>query len=177
MARTHQYTPTIHWTGNRGTGTSSYRDYARTHEIAGAGKPTIPGSADRAFRGDRDHWNPEELLVVSLAQCHMLWYLHLAADAGVVVTDYADEPLGTMAEEPQRSVHRSGAEAGRHRGRAVDGPARERPARRRSCDVLHRPLGELPGGSRSHHPDRAAEPLVRAASRHGEPANRVILGA
>ncbi len=100
MARTHQYTPTIHWTGNRGTGTSSYRDYARTHEIAGAGKPTIPGSADRAFRGDRDHWNPEELLVVSLAQCHMLWYLHLAADAGVVVTEYVDEPLGTMAEQP-----------------------------------------------------------------------------
>ncbi len=103
MARTHQYTPTIRWTGNRGTGTSSYRDYARTHEVSAAGKPAIPGSADRSFRGDRDHWNPEELLVVSLAQCHMLWYLHLAADAGVVVTDYADEPLGTMAEQPDGS--------------------------------------------------------------------------
>lgn len=103
MARTHQYTPTIRWTGNRGTGTSSYRDYARTHEIAAPGKPAIPGSADRAFRGDRDRWNPEELLVVSLSQCHMLWYLHLAADTGVVVTAYADEPVGTMAEQPDGS--------------------------------------------------------------------------
>ena len=83
---------------NRGTGTSSYREYGRTHEISGSDRPAIPGSADRRFRGDRDRWNPEELLVVSLAQCHMLWYLHLAAEAGLVVTAYADEPVGTMAE-------------------------------------------------------------------------------
>ena len=45
----------------------------------------IAGSADPAFRGDRTRYNPEDLLVASLAACHMLWYLHLAADAGVVV--------------------------------------------------------------------------------------------
>lgn len=98
MPRTHQYGAAIRWTGNRGTGTSSYRAYKRTHEISGESKPIIAGSADPAFRGEAERWNPEELLVVSLSQCHLLWYLHLAATAGVVVIDYTDEPVGTLSE-------------------------------------------------------------------------------
>jgi organic hydroperoxide reductase OsmC/OhrA len=100
MPRTHTYSVAIRWTGNGGTGTSSYRDYERTHEIRSPGKPVIAGSADPAFRGEAERWNPEELLVVSLSQCHLLWYLHLAATAGVVVTDYTDEPVGTLSEAP-----------------------------------------------------------------------------
>ena len=68
-----------------------------------AGKPVILGSADPAFRGDPGRWNPEELLVASLAQCHMLWFLHLAAVGGVVACAYVDEPVGTMVEHPDGS--------------------------------------------------------------------------
>lgn len=97
MAATHQYELTVEWTGDLGTGTSAYRAYSRRHEIRADDKSTvIDGSADRHFRGDTERWNPEELLVASLSQCHMLWYLHLAADAGVVVTAYIDTPTGTM---------------------------------------------------------------------------------
>jgi organic hydroperoxide reductase OsmC/OhrA len=98
MARTHDYTAEVRWTGNRGTGTSSYRDYDRAHDVSTPGKPTIAGSSDPAFRGDPARWNPEELLVASLAQCHMLWFLHLAAVSKVVVTGYVDRPQGTMLE-------------------------------------------------------------------------------
>ena len=98
MWRTHEYTAEVRWTGNRGTGTSSYRDYDRAHEVSAEQKPTIAGSSDPAFRGDPSRWNPEELLVASLAQCHMLWFLHLAAVSGVVVTEYIDRPHGTMLE-------------------------------------------------------------------------------
>jgi organic hydroperoxide reductase OsmC/OhrA len=97
MAATHRYEMTVRWTGNSGSGTSEYRSYRRDHEIHGDGKPTIFGSSDPAFRGDVTRWNPEELLVAALAQCHMLWYLHLCAAGGVVVTDYTDAPVGTMA--------------------------------------------------------------------------------
>jgi organic hydroperoxide reductase OsmC/OhrA len=96
MAVTHRYELTVRWTGNTGTGTSDYRGYRRDHEIHGDGKPMLLGSSDPAFRGDAARWNPEELLVAALAQCHMLWYLHLCAEGGVVVTDYADTPVGTM---------------------------------------------------------------------------------
>ena len=99
MVVTHSYELLVDWKGSRGTGTSSYRGYSRDHEIRAPGKPTIDGSSDPAFRGSADRWNPEELLVASLAQCHMLWYLHLACIAGVVVTVYSDSPSGTMSED------------------------------------------------------------------------------
>ena len=101
--REHRYAVVIRWTGNTGAGTSGYRDYGRTHEISdpGGAKPPIPGSSDPAFRGDPGRWNPEELLVAALSACHKLWYLHLCAEAGVVVTGYADEAEGVMEEAPE----------------------------------------------------------------------------
>lgn len=92
----HRYRLTVEWTGNRGSGTSGYRDFDRAHDIRATGKPVIEASADPAFRGQHERWNPEELLVASLSECHMLWYLHLAAASGIVVTGYLDEPVGTM---------------------------------------------------------------------------------
>jgi len=96
----HTYQATVQWTGNRGSGTSGYRAYGRDHVIRAAGKPDIPGSADPAFRGDADRWNPEELLLASVSACHKLWYLHLCADAGIAVLQYEDEAHGTMADTP-----------------------------------------------------------------------------
>ncbi len=103
MAETHRYAVTVKWTGNTGTGTSGYRNYERQHEITAAGKPNIPGSSDPVFRGDRARWSPEELLVATLSACHQLWYLHLCADAGVVVVDYVDRAEGTMEEDTDGS--------------------------------------------------------------------------
>jgi organic hydroperoxide reductase OsmC/OhrA len=93
---THRYEVAVRWTGNRGTGTSGYRDFDRAHVVEAAGPPALPGSSDPALRGDAERWNPEQLLVAALSQCHMLWYLHLAAADGVVVTEYADTAGGTM---------------------------------------------------------------------------------
>jgi organic hydroperoxide reductase OsmC/OhrA len=96
--RTHRYRVDIEWLGNRGSGTTGYRDYGREHRIEAVGKPEIPGSSDPAFLGDPARWNPEDLLVASLAACHKLWYLHLASSAGVVVTAYHDRAEGVMEE-------------------------------------------------------------------------------
>jgi organic hydroperoxide reductase OsmC/OhrA len=94
----HCYSVQVKWTGNLGQGTSEYRAYSRNHEISGAGKVALPGSSDPTFRGDPARYNPEELLVSSLSACHMLWYLHLCADAGIVVLEYEDEASGVMVE-------------------------------------------------------------------------------
>ena len=99
MSRVHTYDLTVTWTGDRGTGTSGYRAYSRAHEVTAPGLPALPGSSDPAFRGEPDRWSPELLLVAALSQCHLLWYLHLCADAGVVVTGYRDTPTGLMAED------------------------------------------------------------------------------
>ncbi|MCU0430510.1 MAG: OsmC family protein [Cytophagaceae bacterium] len=95
----HQYELSILWTGNEGEGTSSYTSYSRDHQISGIQKMTvIEGSSDKAFRGDETRYNPEELLLASLSSCHMLWTLHLCAEAGIQVLAYSDKPTGIMIE-------------------------------------------------------------------------------
>lgn len=100
VPKPHHYATTLTWTGNTGTGTSGYRAYSRAHESAVPGKPVLAATSDPAFRGDPARWNPEELLVASLSSCHMLWFPHLASEAGIVVSAYTDAAAGTMTEEP-----------------------------------------------------------------------------
>jgi len=106
--KTHTYACALDWTGNTGRGTVEYKAYARDHVFSSPGKPDLPGSADPAFRGDKSRYNPEELLVASVASCHMLWYLHLCAVAGVVVVAYRDDPVGTMVEDTARGGYFTG---------------------------------------------------------------------
>jgi len=99
MTTTHRYAIDVTWTGNTGEGTRTVRSYARDHEVTADGPAPIAASADPAFRGDPSRWNPEQLYLASISQCHMLWYLGLAAQAGVVVTAYEDHPTAVMTEE------------------------------------------------------------------------------
>lgn len=121
--RTFRYEATMTWTGNLGHGTVDYRHYGRNAELSIIGKPTIALSADPAFLGDRHRHSPEELLVAALASCHMLWYLHLCADAGIQVTSYHDQATSTMGED---------AEGG---GKFHDVTLRPRVTVARGCDV------------------------------------------
>jgi organic hydroperoxide reductase OsmC/OhrA len=95
----HRYRLQATWTGNRGQGTTGYREYDRSATIEITGKPILLASADKPFRGDPAKWNPEDLLLASLSQCHLLSYLHACVEAGVVVTAYRDEASGLMVED------------------------------------------------------------------------------
>lgn len=100
MSEVHTYAVRVRWTGDQGSGTREYLGYSRNHSIEVSGKPRISGSSDPKFHGDRTRYNPEELLVASLSACHMLWYLHLCADAGVTVVEYVDDAEGSMETNP-----------------------------------------------------------------------------
>lgn len=93
MSAVHDYSATITWTGNRGKGTSGYRAYDRTWDLASPGKPVVKCSNDPLLGGDPTLYNPEDMLISALSACHMLWYLHLASDAGIIVERYSDTPL------------------------------------------------------------------------------------
>ncbi|GLJ60487.1 peroxiredoxin [Microbacterium barkeri] len=99
MLGEHHYALTATWTGNRGTGTSGYRDYDRSVSLRIEGKPEVLASADVAFRGDGARWNPEDLLLAALSECHLLSYLHACVVRGVVVTSYVDDAVGTMRQQ------------------------------------------------------------------------------
>lgn len=99
MIGEHRYSVTARWTGDRGTGTSGYRDYDRSVTLHADGRPDLEASSDRAFRGDASRWNPEDMLLAALAQCHLLSYLHACVRAGVVVRGYRDEATAVMRED------------------------------------------------------------------------------
>ena len=103
MSVPHRYELGLRWTGNLGDGTKNVRAFTRDHDVTAAGVPTLLGSADPTFRGDASRWNPEQLLVAALAQCHLLTFLWLAAQDGVVVVAYEDTPTGTMITESDGS--------------------------------------------------------------------------
>lgn len=94
----HHYRLAATWTGNRGAGTTGYRDYDRAVTLRVEGKPELLASADKPLRGDPARWNPEELLLAALSQCHLLSYLHVAVTRGVVVTAYDDDAAGTLEQ-------------------------------------------------------------------------------
>ena len=95
----HRYSVRTTWTGDRGTGTSGYRDYDRAVTIDIEGKPALQASSDKPFRGDPTKWNPEDLLLASLSECHLLSYLHACVQSGVVVVGYEDDASGLMVED------------------------------------------------------------------------------
>lgn len=96
--KTHTYELAVEWTGNTGAGTSKPGGYSKNHVIQANGRPDILASSDPGFGGDADRYNPEELLVAALSQCHMLWFLSRCAKYGVIVNAYRDEAIGTMNE-------------------------------------------------------------------------------
>lgn len=100
MKGEHHYTASLVWTGAAAGPTKTYQGYSRAWRMEFAGKPALDGSADPTFRGDPALHNPEELLLASLATCHMLSYLALCSLKGIAVTSYSDKPEGTMKRMP-----------------------------------------------------------------------------
>jgi organic hydroperoxide reductase OsmC/OhrA len=82
--------------GNLGSGTSTTRAFSREVVIEREGKAPLLVSADHRFHGDPSLLNPEELLLASLATCHMLSYFYVAVREGFSVVDYHDEPTAGL---------------------------------------------------------------------------------
>jgi organic hydroperoxide reductase OsmC/OhrA len=76
--------------------------YPRAHLVTFGSGVEIPGTASHQVVGNRwaapNSVDPEEMLVASLSQCHMLTFLHKAREAGFVVAAYRDEAEGVMEE-------------------------------------------------------------------------------
>lgn len=96
MAKEHHFAAHLLWTGAARGPTRDYRSYSRDYRIEVEGKPPLEGSSDPHFKGDGAKHNPEDLLVVALAACHMLTYLAACARAGIEVVAYEDRASGMM---------------------------------------------------------------------------------
>ena len=89
----------------RGDQAFTDRKYSRRYRIEFDGGAMVPGSSSpevvKAPYSDPAAVDPEEAFVASLAGCHMLWFLDIAARAGFRVDRYEDDAHGLMARDKQ----------------------------------------------------------------------------
>lgn len=114
----HHYEVEVVWSG----ATSDYHSYSRNHEIHAAGQPSIAGSSDPKFRGDARRWDPEQMFVASLSQCHN-GHPHLGADVDPMhrraqqlhqcVGDLAQPAVQQRRQQGQRRLVRVAAQVAR----------------------------------------------------------------
>ncbi|MBS0328092.1 MAG: OsmC family protein [Proteobacteria bacterium] len=84
----------------RGSARFSDHRYSRRHVWRFDGGVEVPASSSphsvRLPYSSEDAVDPEEAFVASIASCHMLWFLSIAAKRGHVVDRYADEAEGFL---------------------------------------------------------------------------------
>jgi organic hydroperoxide reductase OsmC/OhrA len=103
----HQYNAEVLW--QRATHeTFTDNRYSRKHRLRFDGGTEVPGSASPSVvplpMSDAAAVDPEEAFVASLAACHMLWFLSIAAAAGYVVDRYRDAAVGVMTRNTQGNL-------------------------------------------------------------------------
>jgi organic hydroperoxide reductase OsmC/OhrA len=98
------YRATVDWALREGDDFPAGR-YSRAHTLSFDEGVSVPGSASphvvRAPFSEAAAVDPEEAFVASLSACHMLWFLHLAQEAGLSVASYRDEAEGVMEKNAQ----------------------------------------------------------------------------
>lgn len=98
-----QYTAVITW--ERSGAVFTDNRYSRGHRWRFDGGIEVPASASPHVvplpLSVAAAVDPEEAFVASLASCHMLWFLSIAAKQGFVVERYRDEAVGVMAKNSE----------------------------------------------------------------------------
>jgi organic hydroperoxide reductase OsmC/OhrA len=102
----HQYHASVHW--ERGAAIFTDNRYSRGHTWGFDAGLTVPASSSphvvRVPYSVEAAVDPEEALVAAISSCHMLWFLSLAAGAGLCVDDYRDDAVGVMGKNAAGKV-------------------------------------------------------------------------
>ena len=97
-----EHRATVHW--NRNGTPFEYKQYTRDHWWSFEGGTRVKASAAPEYLGNEELVDPERAFVAALSSCHMLTFLALAARDGLVVDDYRDEAVGTMARNENTRI-------------------------------------------------------------------------
>lgn len=103
MAFKHTFKAKLGWASKHTSSDSSKKFYSKTHQIKIEGKPVLDISAAKAFKGDPELYNPEDLLLSSLVSCHMMSYLYVCSQNGIEVLEYSDNAEATLEVAPDGS--------------------------------------------------------------------------
>jgi len=101
-----EHMATVVW--QRGSQPFTDNAYSRAHEWRFDGGATVPASASPDVvplpMSVAENVDPEEAFVASLASCHMLFFLSIAAKRGYVIDSYTDAALGYTGKNEDGKV-------------------------------------------------------------------------
>jgi organic hydroperoxide reductase OsmC/OhrA len=100
MTANHVFEATVHWPADAAQKLPPDPAYSRNSVLGCPGHPPIPGSSPTVFGGEATRYNPEELVTMALAECHMLTYLSLASRKRVAVLAYEDRATAELGKDP-----------------------------------------------------------------------------
>ncbi|WP_264535777.1 OsmC family protein [Flavobacterium sp. N1736] len=92
----HLFKAALNWTSTKNQEEATSKFYSKSHKITIEGKPVLNVSAAKAFKGDPELYNPEDLLLSSLVSCHMMSYLYVCSQNGIEVMEYSDNAQATL---------------------------------------------------------------------------------
>jgi len=98
----HLFKAALNWTSNKNQQEQVLRS-TKNHQIKIEGKPILNVSAAKAFKGDPELYNPEDLLLSSLVSCHMMSYLYVCSQNGIEVLEYSDNAEAALEVNPDGS--------------------------------------------------------------------------
>jgi organic hydroperoxide reductase OsmC/OhrA len=95
MGFKHLFKAEVKWASN----TNDKKHNSKNHEIVIEGKPILNVSAAKAFKGDPELYNPEDMLLSSLVSCHMMSYFYVCSQNGIEVLTYSDNAEANLEVE------------------------------------------------------------------------------
>ncbi|HEX5355958.1 MAG TPA: OsmC family protein [Aquabacterium sp.] len=99
----HRYTAETIW--HRGDQPFTDKRYSRAHLLRFDGGIEVPGSSSPLSvplpMSIEAAVDPEEAFVSAISSCHMLWFLSIACQRGLVVDSYHDAAEGVMTRNEQ----------------------------------------------------------------------------
>ncbi|MGZ5570822.1 MAG: OsmC family protein [Usitatibacter sp.] len=98
MAEEPRFEITITWPARPDQKLPPEPGFSRDSRMSAQGHPEVPGAQPPVFGGNANGYNPEELMLLSLSQCHMLTYLALVEKAKLVVRRYEDRATGSLGK-------------------------------------------------------------------------------
>ena len=96
MSATHSFETHLRWPADPAQALPPASAFSRNNVLSAPGKVEVAGSAPSVFGGDAARYNPEELLLMSLSECHMLTYLAIVAKKRMTIIAYEDRATGTL---------------------------------------------------------------------------------
>jgi organic hydroperoxide reductase OsmC/OhrA len=100
-----EHVATVEWSSD---GAFASGRYSRGHAWQFDGGAEVRGSSSPLVvpvpMSDPAGVDPEEALIASASACHMLWFLHMARDAGLEVAHYRDAATGITGKDDRGRI-------------------------------------------------------------------------